>query len=224
MRRWLSPSLSLRALLRRTSLRDGRKLLVGIGLLLFSIVLLLSLALWSLAAVVSSQKTLNDRYTQNLLLAQTLREQRHQQLGLTPMYIMTRDEVVYERLEGAGKAFTATLAKLRAMPGSVRSRVTLDRIGRLQATLRDTEATGLRLFREGAPATKVNDFFRKNAGPKSIEITAEINRYAQDASAVYNAERARNDNLFRGAFVALTVASAACLATFLSVVVLLLRE
>ena len=131
---------------------------------------------------------------------------------------------MYERLEGAGKAFTATLAKLRAMPGSVRSRVTLDRIGRLQATLRDTEATGLRLFREGAPATKVNDFFRKNAGPKSIEITAEINRYAQDASAVYNAERARNDNLFRGAFVALTVASAACLATFLSVVVLLLRE
>ena len=224
MRHWRLPPLSLGALLRRTSFRDERKLLVGVGVLLLSIVLLLSLALWSLATVVSSQKTLNDRYTQNLLLAQTLREQRHQQLGLVPMYIMTRDEVMFERLQGAGQAFTATLVKLRAMPGSVRSRGTLDHIGRLQAALSDTEATGIRLFREGASASEVNEFFRKNAGPKSIEITAEINRYAQDASAAYDAERDRNDSLFRDAFVALMVASAACLATFLSVVVLLLRE
>ena len=203
---------------------DDRKLLAGITVSLVAILAMLAVSVLSLSTVIRSQSILNETYTRNLLLARDLRDRKHEQIGLVPMYVLTGDETLRLNLARADTSFAAALDTLRSRVTTPRAKATLDQIARLQHDLLGVEGAGLAMRKAGRSIADVNAFFRAKAGPASFAVMSKINQFADQASVRYNAEKAINSRRFERAFFALSAAALLCLAIFASVAVLLLRE
>lgn len=205
-------------------LGQERRLLASIVVLLAAIVLMLAGSVAALFFATRSQSALNETYTRNLLLARDLRDQKHEQIGLVPMFVMTGDEALRHRLTRADQTFADTLSTLRTRTPPGPSRAILDEIGDLQAKLLGIERDGLALRAKGAPIDVVNSFFRSHAGPASDLMVRKIGQFTDHASSSYVAQKESNSRLLTGTFVALSAVSVLCLLIFAAVVALLIRD
>ena len=198
--------------------------MASIIVLLAAIVLMLAGSVAALFFATRSQSALNETYTRNLLLARDLRDQKHEQIGLVPMVVMTGDQALHLRLARADQAFADTLDTLRARTPFGPSRTILDEIDALQGKLLTIEHDGLVLRAGGAPIDVVNTYFRTHAGPASELMVGKIRQFADNASSSYLARKDSNSRLLTGTFVGLSAVSFLCLLIVVAVVALLIRE
>lgn len=205
-------------------LSQERKLLTCIVVLLATILLVLAGSIAALFFATRSQSALNETYTRNLLLARDLRDQKHEQIGLVPMFVITGDEALRRRLTRADQTFADTLSTLRARTPPGPSRTILDDVGELQGRLLAIERDGLALRAGGAPIDVVNTYFRTHAGPASERMVGKIRQFADIASSSYLIKKESNSRLLTGTFIGLSAASLLCLLIVVAVTVLLIRE
>jgi signal transduction histidine kinase len=186
-----------------------RRLLTLVGLITFAFLPILAASLYFLFAVSASQDRLDGLYTQTVILAHDLRVEKLKQNSLMPVIVLTGDRGLVTELRASDRQFDVILANLRTVAHDAEARRALDEVAALQARLRAVEEPGLALRLGGAPPAQVNAYFQRNAGPSTTSSGAALDRFIVRADARYQAERARNQRAFHGAFWVLAVASAA---------------
>lgn len=189
-----------------------RRLLTLVGLITFAFLPILAASLYFLFAVSASQDRLDALYTRTVILAHDLRVERLKQNSLMPVIVMTGDRGLVGELHASDRRFDSILAELRTVGRDTEARHALDRLAALQARLYTMEGPGIALRLGGASMQEVNAYFQRNAGPSVSSSNAILDQFTARADARYQAERARNQRAFHGAFWVLVVACAVAFA------------
>jgi len=189
-----------------------RKLLTLVGLIALALLPILAAALYFLSTISASQDRLDALYTRTVILAQELRVEKMKQNSLVPVIVITGDRALLGRLSASNRKFQSILGDLRAVARDADADRALDTVADLQRRLVAVEGPGIAQRLAGGSTAEVNAYFQRNAGPHTRDMNVTMDRFIEQASARYQAERVRNQRLLHGVFWVLALGSAAALA------------
>ncbi|PXA81208.1 hypothetical protein DMC25_20825 [Caulobacter sp. D4A] len=184
-----------------------RRLLMLVGLIALAFLPLLAASLVFLSQVSTAQDRLDALYARTVILAHELRGEKMRQNSLVPVIVLTGDAAPLGELKRSNQRFDSLLGQLRGLARDTGAHTTLDTVAGLQRRLLTMQDTGLAKRLGGASPAEANAYFQRNAVPLSAELNAAIDRFADQATAGYQAERAHSQRVVRGVFWVLAVAS-----------------
>lgn len=184
-----------------------RRLLMLVGLIALAFLPLLAASLFFLARFSASQDRLDAHYTRTVILAHDLRGEKMRQNALVPVIVINGEKGLLVELERSNRRFDAIVGDLKLLARDDEARRALEEVSALQRRLLTVQRAGVALRLDGGAMAQTNAYFQKNAGPLTTRIDAAIDRFNDRAASRYQAERAHNQRVVRGAFGVLVLAS-----------------
>ena len=195
----------------------NRKLLIGILAIMLAFLPVLGGAMVSLLRVIAAEDRLISGYSEQLLLAKDLREQEIAITAMMPAFVLTGHQDILNQIDGANRAFGATLARLYAMDATAAGRRQLNAIQDLNARMTQIGLTGIAMKEKGISTADVNTYFEANAKDRMRAILRALGNYVEDTNALYHREIAHNTRGFD--IIVRVLAGAIAMAVFFSAVV-----